>query len=453
MTEKQHKQPRLLVVEDNPDMLTLLKLRLESEHFQVLTATNGQEALQVLHAREIDLVVSDLRMDTMDGMELFEQVQHYYPGLPVIILTADGTIPEAVAATQQGVFSFLTKPCAKGVLLSQIRKGLLLAHGSSGSPANGAWREAILCRSEVMERVLNKALLLADADVSVLISGSSGSGKELLAQAIHKASNRAAKPFVAINCSALPEPLLESELFGHVKGAFTGAVSEHKGLFRAAHQGTLFLDEIGDMPLSLQVKLLRVLQERQVRPVGGTQSVAVDVRLISATHRNLDEDMAAGLFRQDLYYRLNVVNLKLPDLKARAEDIPLLANYFLRHTSKGRAGQVTTLSPDAMNALVGAAWPGNVRQLENVIQQTAALCTTRVISVALVRQALAQESGFLPSFSEARHKSEREYLLKVMRLTEGHVTKAAEYAQRNRTDFYKLLQRHELKAEQFKRSE
>jgi two-component system response regulator GlrR len=450
MTEK---QPRLLVVDDDPSLLRLLVLRLEAEHYQLATATNGQEALQVLRSREIDLVISDLRMDTMDGMELFEQVQHYYPGLPVIILTAQGSIPEAVAATQQGVFGFLTKPIDKKELLTQIDRALSQSHGSGQSLTAGEWRQDILCRSDVMERLLAKALQLADSDVSVLISGSSGSGKELLAQAIHRASSRVDQPFVAINCSALPEPLLESELFGHVKGAFTGAVSEHLGLFRAAHQGTLFLDEIGDMPLSLQVKLLRVLQERLVRPVGGTKSYPMDVRVISATHRNLDQAMADGQFRQDLYYRLNVVNLRLPDLDDRAEDIPLLANHFLRQTAKGIAGQVTTFSPDAINLLVGAAWPGNVRQLENVVQQTAALSTTRVIPAALVRQALAQGSGYLPSFNEARHQCERDYLVKVLRLTEGNVSKAAELAQRNRTDFYKLLQRHELKAEQFKRSE
>ncbi len=449
MTEK---KSRLLVVDDDPSLLRLLVLRLEAEHYQVATAANGQQALQVLRAGGIDLVISDLRMDNMGGMELFAQVQHYYPGLPVIILTAQGSISEAVAATQQGVFGFLTKPIDKLALLSQIQRGLALSRGNGVAIADSGWREHILSRSEVMERVLNKALQLADSDVSVLISGSSGSGKELLAQAIHKASSRAGKPFIAINCSALPEPLLESELFGHVKGAFTGAVSEHQGLFRASHQGTLFLDEIGDMPLSLQVKLLRVLQERQVRPVGGTQSVAVDVRVISATHRDLDTDMAAGLFRQDLFYRLNVVNLKLPDLKERVEDIPLLANYFLQQTSKGRLGQVTALAPDAIELLARASWPGNVRQLENVIEQTAALSTTPMIPAALVSQALAQESGFLPSFNEARHQFERDYLLKVMRLTEGNVSKAAELAQRNRTDFYKLLQRHELKAEQFKSS-
>tara|TARA_R110002167_G_scaffold41229_5_gene126000 strand:+ start:561 stop:1913 length:1353 start_codon:yes stop_codon:yes gene_type:complete len=443
-------QSRLLVVDDDPSLLRLLVLRLEAAGYQLATATQGQEALQVLRSREIDLVITDLRMDTMGGMELFEQIQHYHPGLPVIILTAQGSISEAIEATQQGVFGFLTKPIDKVALLGQIEKGLNLSRGNAPSRAKGAWREAILSRSELMERLLAQALQLADSNISVLISGSSGSGKELLAQAIHRASNRADKPFVAINCSALPEPLLESELFGHVKGAFTGAVSEHLGLFRAAHQGTLFLDEIGDMPLALQVKLLRVLQERQVRPVGGTQSVTVDVRVISASHRDLEKEMVSGLFRQDLYYRLNVVNLRLPDLRERAEDIPLLANYFLRQTSKWASGQVTSLSPDAVDRLVNASWPGNVRQLENVIQQTAALSTTRMIPAALVRQALAQESGFLPSLNAARHQFECDYLVKVMRLSEGNVTKAAELAQRNRTDFYKLLQRHELKVEQFK---
>ncbi len=441
---------RLLVVDDDPSLMRLLVLRLEAEQYQVVTATNGQEALQVLRSREVDLVISDLRMDEMDGMELFEQVQHYFPGLPVIILTAQGSIPEAVAATQKGVFGFLTKPIDKKELLTQISQALSLSRGGGQSRANGEWREHILSRSELMERLLATARQVADSDVSVLISGSSGSGKELLAQAIHRASDRNGKSFVAINCSALPEPLLESELFGHVKGAFTGAVSDHQGLFRASHQGTLFLDEIGDMPLSLQVKLLRVLQERQVRPVGSTRSFPVDVRIISATHRNLDKEMADGQFRQDLYYRLNVVNLKLPDLDEREEDIPLLASHFLRGTSKGESGQVTAFSPDAINLLIGASWPGNVRQLENVVQQTAALSTTRVIPANLVRQALAEESGYLPSFNEARHQFERDYLMKVMRLTEGNVSRAAGLAQRNRTDFYKLLQRHDLKAEQFK---
>ncbi|MCW9052861.1 MAG: sigma 54-interacting transcriptional regulator [Motiliproteus sp.] len=442
--------PRLLLVDDDPSLMRLLVLRLEAEHYQVLTASNGQEALQVLRSEEIDLVISDLRMDEMDGLELFEQVQHYYPGKPVIIITAQGTIPEAVSATQQGVFGFLTKPVDKKELLHQISQALAASQGCRSGNKDQQWRQHILSRSELMERLLATAQQVADSDVSVLISGSSGSGKELLAQAIHQASGREKHSFVAINCSALPEPLLESELFGHVKGAFTGAVSDHQGLFRAADKGTLFLDEIGDMPAALQVKLLRVLQERQVRPVGSTRSYGVDVRIISATHRDLNKDMADGNFRQDLYYRLNVVNLKLPDLDERAEDIPLLANHFLRHTTKGSSGQVTSFAPDAVNLLVGASWPGNVRQLENVVQQTVALSSTPVIPAAQVRQALAEESGYLPSFNDARHQFERDYLVKVMRLTEGSVTQAARLAQRNRTDFYKLLQRHGLRAESFK---
>ncbi|OMH38014.1 sigma 54-interacting transcriptional regulator [Motiliproteus sp. MSK22-1] len=443
-------QYKLLVVDDDPSLMRLLVLRLEAEKYQVFTATNGNEALQVLRSQSIDLVISDLRMDEMDGIELFEQVQHYYSGLPMIILTAQGSISEAVAATQKGVFGFLTKPFDKKELLTQITQALSFSSANGQGRPNDEWRQHILSRSEVMDRLLGTAQQVADSDVSVLISGASGSGKELLAQAIHRASDRKERSFVAINCSALPEPLLESELFGHVKGAFTGAVSEHQGLFRAAHQGTLFLDEIGDMPLTLQVKLLRVLQERQVRPVGSTRSYPVDVRIISATHQDLDKGMEEGSFRQDLYYRLNVVNLKLPDLIDRAEDIPLLANHFLKHTNKGAAGQVTAFSPEAISLLSGAAWPGNVRQLENVVQQTVALSNARVIPASQVRQALADESGYLPSFNEARHQFERDYLVKVMRMTEGNASQAAILAQRNRTDFYKLLQRHGLKAEQFK---
>lgn len=439
---------KLLLVDDDPSLIRLLSIRLETEGFEVITADSGQAALQQIAASPVDLVISDLRMDGMDGLELFERIQHYHPGLAVIILTAQGTIPEAVAATQKGVFGFLTKPVDKRQLLEQIQRALVASTPRVAEDhSDSRWRKAILSRSDIMERVLTTAQQVAGSDVSVLITGSSGSGKELLANAIHQASDRGNKAFIAINCSALPEPLLESELFGHVKGAFTGAFTDHQGLFRAADGGTLFLDEIGDMPLALQVKLLRVLQERQVRPVGSTKSYPVDVRIISATHQDLATDMKEGRFRQDLYYRLNVVNLKLPDLSERREDIPLLVQYFLQQFNRG---QVKTFSPEAMDLLVSAAWPGNVRQLENIVQQTLALSKTRVISANLVQQALDEESGFLPSYADAKHQFERDYLIKVMRLTEGSVTRASKLAQRNRTDFYKLLQRHGLKAEQFK---
>ncbi len=442
--------PSLLLVDDDPSLRHLLRIRLEAADFDVLTAASGQQALNILDLNKLDLVVSDLRMDGMNGLELFDQIQARHPGVPVIIITAQGSIPEAVAATQKGVFGFLTKPVNKDELITQIQAALIQAARTELDPKQQQWRAQILSRSEAMEQVLGKARLVADSEVSVLISGGSGTGKELLAQAIHRASDRHDQPFIALNCGALPEQLLESELFGHVKGSFTGAMKDHLGLFRAAEGGTLFLDEIGDMPVALQVKLLRVLQERQVRPVGSTTSHPVDVRVISATHRDLDHEMQVGNFRQDLYYRLNVVNIVLPPLSERREDIALLAQQFLRDSAKGSKGDVSAFSPIAMSLLISAPWPGNVRQLENVVQQTVALSHSKVISAALVRDALAHESDVLPSFKDARHQFEREYLVKVLKLTEGNVTEAAKLAGRNRTDFYKLLQRHGLNASDFK---
>ena len=282
-----------------------------------------------------------------------------------------------------------------------------------------------------------------------MINGHSGTGKEVLAQAIHGASPRGKKAFIAINCGALPEQLLESELFGHAKGAFTGAVSSREGLFQAAAGGTLFLDEIGDMPLSLQVKLLRMLQERKVRPLGSNRDLDIDVRIISATHRDLQKAMAKNEFREDLYYRLNVVNLKIPALNERAEDIPLLANHLLRESAKRHKPFVRSFSSDAMKRLMTATWPGNVRQLVNV-EQCVALTSAPVISEALVEQALEGENTALPTFVEARNQFELHYLRKLLQITKGNVTQAARMADRNRTEFYKLLSRHELDANDFK---
>ncbi|WP_234271060.1 two-component system response regulator GlrR [Halomonas ethanolica] len=424
-------------------------MRLESRGYRVTTAESGPEALRKLEAERPDIVLSDLRMDEMDGMALFQAIQREVPGLPVIILTAHGSIPDAVNATQQGVFSFLTKPVDRDQLFSAIEEAL--AHTPAGSSAESEnWRASIITRSPEMERVLEQARMVASSDVSVLITGPSGSGKELLARAIHDASPRASKPFVAINCGALPEQLLESELFGHAKGAFTGAVSDHKGLFQAAEGGTLFLDEIGDMPLPLQVKLLRALQERQIRPLGSTQSIPVNVRILSATHRDLSQAMHQGEFREDFFYRLNVVNLKLPALKDRAEDVPLLARHLVALAAERHKPFVKGFSPEALNLLATSAWPGNVRQLVNVVEQCVALTRSPMIPEALVAQALAAEDSALPTFNDARAGFERSYLVKVLKITEGNVTQAARIAGRNRTDFYKLLARHELEPSTFK---
>jgi two-component system response regulator GlrR len=301
-----------------------------------------------------------------------------------------------------------------------------------------------------MEDVLAKARMVAESDASVFIQGDSGTGKELIACAIHKASPRRDAAFVAINCGAIPEPLLESELFGHVKGAFTGAVRDNKGLFQTANRGTLFLDEIGDMPVSLQVKLLRVLQERKVRAVGSTEAYDVDVRVISATHRNLEAEMAAGNFREDLYYRLNVVALALPPLAERREDIPLLANHFLSLLAEKYKKTVNGFAPDALELMVAASWPGNVRQLYNVVEQSVALATTPIIPVSLAQQAIQNQQAEFASFEDARRRFEREYLTQLLKITEGNVTQAARLAKRNRTEFYKLLGRHQLDPKLFK---
>ncbi|HYG32357.1 MAG TPA: sigma 54-interacting transcriptional regulator [Methylophilaceae bacterium] len=444
---------RILTVDDDPDILKLLGMRLKAAGYQVQSATNGEQALAQIAISRPALVICDLRMPDMDGMAVFDAIHKTDPALPMIMLTAHGSIPEAVDATQRGVFGFLTKPFDSKILLQQVEAAIRMSAGTQTdvvADEDQSWRQDIVTRSPQMENLLSQAKLMAVSDASVFIQGDSGTGKELLARAIHQASPRHASPFVAINCGAMPEALLESELFGHVKGAFTGAVRDHKGLFQSAEGGTLFLDEIGDMPLALQVKLLRVLQERNVRPVGSNNSIPIDVRVISATHRNLTEEMKAGRFREDLYYRINVVGLELPSLSARREDIPLLANTFLQILSKKYSKNLNGFSPEAMELLIAAPWPGNVRELQNIVEQTVVLSTTPLVPAVLVQKALQNDIGGVVPFEVARKSFERDYLVKLLKATNGSVTQAARLAQRNRTEFYKLLQRHQLTPALFK---
>jgi two-component system response regulator GlrR len=443
-------QYSLLLVDDDPGLLRLLSIRLEAEGYTIYTANSGEEAMPALRNHNVDLVVTDLRMGGMDGLELFGQIRHFFPGRPVIIISAQGTIPEAVAAAQQGVFEFLTKPVDKTKLLKAI-KAALSHSGAQQSDKTEPWRAHIISRSAVMERLLSQVKQISSLSVNVLITGESGTGKELLAKAIHQAGQYQDGPFVPINCGALPEQLLESELFGHVKGAFTGAIKDHPGLFLAAEGGTLLLDEIADMPVSLQVKLLRALQERQIRPIGSTQHIPVNVRVVSATNVNLEQAMAEGQFREDLFYRLNVVNLHLPNLTERSEDIPLLVHYFLKKAGTD-VKRVSSFSPAAMELMIKAQWPGNVRQLENVVQQTVALSTSQVISDDLVRKALSFDEDTSLSLNQARQQFEHDYLIKLLRITNGSATEAAKLAKRNRTDFYKLLKRHHIQPALFKDS-
>lgn len=434
-------RPRILLVDDDVRLLRVLTLRLESEGYSVAVAENGEQARMRLDDSEPDFMIADLRMPDMDGIMLLESVQARRPGLPVAILTAHGDIPDAVRATQAGAVDFLIKPARSDLLLDCIRRHLHFPNERPDGQVASRWAPEILTQSPAMRTVLENARRIARLDPAVLITGPSGSGKELLARAIHGGSSRRSRAFVAINCAAVPPDLLESELFGHKRGAFTGAHSDQPGLFRAADGGTVLLDEIGDMPPLLQVKLLRVLQEREVRPVGEVRSIPVDVRVISATHRDLDQLVRQGRFREDLYYRLNVVELRLPPLSERREDIPLLVAARLRELGE-QGGARRVCSPEAMELLLAARWPGNVRQLFNVVERTAALSPGRVISVELVRKALGEPDAAVAPLDEARDVFIKDYLMQTLRIAEGNVSRAARLAGRNRTDFYKLMRRY-----------
>lgn len=440
------RKARILLVDDDASLLKLLGLRLRSEGFAVTTATSGQEALEQLERERPDLVLSDLKMDGMDGLALFERIQRAQVGLPVVIMTAHGSITDAVTATRSGVFGFLTKPIDKEALRKTINEALAVS-----LPADeDDWQHSILTRSPAMAAVLEQARRIAPLDISVLITGPSGTGKKLMAKAIHDASPRQDYPFIALNCGAMPEPLLESELFGHVKGAFSGAIADHPGVLLAAQGGTLFLDEVGELSPALQARLLSTLERQEVRPLGGSRGIGTDVRILSASNRDLVAAMEAGQFREDLFYRLNVVNLALPALKERPEDIPLLARHFLERIRQRQPTRVTGFSPEALAMLASANWPGNVRQLLNVVEQAVALAPAPVIGPQLVEGILADSGDHFPTFNEARAEFERVYLNKVLRMTEGNVTQAAALAGRNRTDFYKLLNRHGIEAGTYK---
>ncbi len=443
------KKPQILLVDDDAGLRKLITLRLEANGFRVEAVDSGEAALGQLAVARPEAVLTDMQMSGMDGMALFNAIHARDPSLPVIVLTAHGTIPDAVAATQRGLFGYLTKPYDAPTLIELLKRATRLA-GSSPDAIDNSWRDEIVTASPVMDTLLAEARLAAQSDAALLIQGESGTGKELLARAIHRASPRHAKPFVAINCGAIPAELLESELFGHVKGAFTGAGRDHPGLFLSAQGGTVFLDEIGDMPAALQVKLLRVLQECEVRSVGSTETRAVDVRILSATHRNLEEAIATSSFREDLYYRLNVVNLMLPPLRERREDIPLLAQHFLSTLTEKYRRRIHAFAPDALDMLTAADWPGNIRQLQNVLEQCCALCTTTTIPATLVSRALRDKPAEIQPLAEARSAFERDYLITLLKLTHGHVSEVARLAGRNRTEVYRLLQRHGLTPALFK---
>lgn len=444
MAKQTDSKMRILLVDDDEDILSLLSTWLKKEGFDVVTVLSGEEALNQLHVVRPNLVITDLFMGGMSGMELLSTIHRDNPLLPVIMLSGQAKIPDAVKATHLGSSAFLTKPVNKEELFEQVKRALRISTEHSGVSRGANPDGEIIFQSKIMAEIVDLAELVGDSNVTVFISGATGTGKEVIAKAIHKASGRSDKPFIAVNCGAVPEQLLESELFGHEKGAFTGASARHDGLFQAANGGTLFLDEIGDMPLSLQVKLLRVLQDFEVRPVGSTRSYPVDVRIISATHQDLDAAVKEGDFREDLYYRLKVVPIEMPSLAERREDIPLLATHFLHKRAQQNNSDAKHFAPDAMDYLLAASWQGNIRQLINVVELCVTLNKTETIPLSLVKRALQDQPAPMQTLKDAKQEFERNYLISVLRLSQGHVANAARIAGRNRTEFYKLLNQHEL---------
>ncbi len=451
---------KILLVDDDKNLVELVKMRLESANYKVTAAFKEEDAIEAARGQIFDLSIVDLQLVHQDGISLMEELHLIVPEMPVIILTAYGSIESAVEAMKRGAYNYLTKPFDHRDLLLQIEKALENRRLTSEiKRLKGLLEERynfanIVAKSEKMQKVLEVVSRIAKTESTVYIYGESGTGKELIAKAIHIASERKDKSFVAINCAALPETLMESELFGHEKGAFTGAVRSKKGLFTQAHEGTIFLDEIGDMPLSIQAKLLRVLQERQFYPVGSEKSVEVDVRVVVATQKNLGDQAQQGLFREDLFYRIHVVPIHLPPLRERKEEIPSLVEHFLKKFSQQMKKEVKGLTPKAMQRLMLHDWPGNVRELENTIEYAMAMTQQNIITEDFVLQTkapmLSHES--LKPLKEARDEFEKEYLIRLLQLSEGNVSQAAKLAGKYRADFYDLLKKHDLKIEDFKKS-
>jgi len=464
---------QILVVDDNPNLLELIRMRLESADYDVIATADETQAISALKERLFDLCIVDLMLANGDGLTLMDEFRGINPDVPTIILTAHGSIESAVEAMRRGAYSYLTKPFEPSDLLMQIERAL------ENRKLNYEIKRLkdiinerfdfanIIARSGKMRAVLDVVSRIAKLDSTVHIHGESGTGKELIAKAIHLASDRKDKPFVALNCAALPESLLESELFGHEKGAFTGAVKSTRGLFTQAHGGTLFLDEIGDMPRATQSKLLRVLQERQFYPVGSEMPLEVDVRVIVATNKDLEDQVRKGLFRDDLFYRIHVIPVYLPPLRERKDDIVPLLEHFLKKYSQHMKKEVKGLTPEALRKLMLHDWPGNVRELENTIEYAVAMTQSDTVTEDYVLQGKSVAAERAPSFStegieessaglrplkDARDAFERDYLIQVLSMTEGNVSQAAKLAGKYRADFYDLLKKHDLKAHEFKKT-
>ena len=463
----------VLIVDDEPDIRLVMSANLRKDGYDVDAAGDGSEALRKLEARDYDVVVLDHQMPNLTGMQFLSRLRNGAAAgtgnadVPVIVITAYGTIEMAVQAMKDGAYSYLTKPVRYEELTLQV-KNAVERHRLSREVRNlrSAVEEryrfsSIIGRNPRMQEIFQAVSTVAETDATVLIQGESGTGKELIARAIHYNSQRKDKPFVVVSCSALPETLLESELFGHEKGAFTGAIRQRIGRFEMAEGGTIFLDEIGEMSMPVQLKLLRVLQEREIERVGGGQTIKVDVRVIAATHRDLQQAMQERQFRQDLYYRLNVVPIKLPPLRDRPDDVPLLAAHFLQKYAAKNQKPGMTLSQEALGALCSYAYPGNVRELENIIERAVIMEKGDTIqrgdlgfTSSSGRGGPVLPGGELQPFqkmkTEVVEQFERDYLSQVLRMYKGNMTRSARHAGMNIKNFHEKMAKYGLKREEFK---
>jgi two-component system, NtrC family, response regulator GlrR len=447
----------ILVVDDEVRLLAILHELIETGGHKVTSVTNEKDALRAARRAVFDLAIVDLYLEGSSGISLMEDLLLLQPDMPVIILTGYGTVETAVESMKQGAYGYLTKPFNPRDLLIQIEKALEnrrlvrevnrlrdLVEETYGTGG-------VVTRNRKMRQILVGISRIANSDSTVYIQGESGTGKELIAKTIHLSSPRKAKPFVALNCAALPEELLESTLFGHEKGAFTGAIRSSRGVFVQAHGGTLFLDEIGDMPLGIQAKILRALQERKFYPVGSDKMVQVDVRIVVATNKNLEEETKKGTFRKDLFYRIHVIPVYLPPLRERREDIPALVERFLGQLSQQTKKEVKGITSQAMRKLMLYDWPGNIRELQNVVEYAATMAKGDEITESLVLPpALSAEEMTLGSLKEAREIFERGYVTKVLEACKGNVKEAAGIVGKNRTDFYTLLRKLKLRPTDFR---
>jgi len=448
-------QTKILVVDDDRNLLDLIHIRLEASGYDVVAVDHENKAKEVATQEVFEVAVIDLQLVNQDGISLMEELHLIHPYLSVIILTAHGSIESAVEAMKRGAFNYLTKPFESRELILQIerakeRNKLTGEINRLKELLEERFNFAnIIAKSERMRHVLDQVARVADTESNIAIYGASGTGKELIAKAIHISSPRKDFPFLAINCAAIPDSLLESELFGYEKGAFTGAVKKSKGLLSRADKGTVFLDEIGDMPLSIQAKLLRVLQERTFVPLGGDNPVSVDVRIIVATNKNLREEVKNGNFREDLYYRIHVIPIELPRLMDRKEDIPPLVDHFIKKYSDQMGKKVKFITPSAMQKLMLHDWPGNVRELENTIEYAIAITQSDTLNDEIILKVKKVQTE-LPTMQEARAKFEKKYLQNLLKITGGNVSKAAELAGKYRADLYNLMKKHGIVPQDFK---